>query len=88
MENAHLGQLQNVANRSNARICVYLADPSNEAIVRTLAARFNQTPQDLRRRVIGTKEDFEGLRTPGGADIRVFFFPGDRVFSFYDSITR
>jgi len=81
--NAHLGQLQNIANRNDAHIYIYLADPGNEAIVRTLAARFNQTPEDLRQRVAATKEDFETLRNSGRADIQVFYFPGDRVFSFY-----
>ena len=81
--NSHLGQLQEVARRANARVHVYLADPNDEPTMRVLAARFNQAPDDLQRRIIRTKDDFEALRVPGGADIQVFYFPGDRLFSFY-----
>jgi hypothetical protein len=81
--NAHLGQLQALANRANAHIHVYLADPGDEATVRMLSARFNQTPNELRQRVSETKEDFLALRSLGRANVEVFYYPGDRVFSFY-----
>jgi hypothetical protein len=81
--NAHLGQLQDIAKLNGRRINVYLADPTNESLIETLAKRFEQTTSDLRQRVIDTKDDFENLRVSGGAEIQVFYFRGDRVFSFY-----
>jgi hypothetical protein len=81
--NTHLGQLQDIARRGNARIYIYLADPSHEATVQILAERFNQTQDGLRQRIIATKEGFEKLRIPDGAEIKVFYFRGDRLFSFY-----
>lgn len=81
--NMNLARLQKVANRSNGRIRVYLADPDDEFTMATLAQRFGTDPQELRRRIWATKEGFEDLRVAGGASIDVFFWPGDRVYTFY-----
>ena len=80
--NTHLGQLQDMASHSGRHINVYLADPNNENLVQTLAARFDQTASDLRQRVADTKEDFESLRVSGGAEIQVFYFREDRSLQF------
>ncbi|MEU5962521.1 hypothetical protein ABZ777_15040 [Micromonospora parva] len=79
----YLSQLQLVAKSPKARICVYLADPEDAATISTLANRFGSTPEKLKERIWETKEEFEALRQEGGATVQVFFWAGDRVFTFY-----
>ncbi|MEG3636087.1 hypothetical protein [Micromonospora palythoicola] len=81
--NMNLARLHKVASRSNGRIRVYLADPDDEFTMTTLSHRFDMEPDELRRRIWATKEGFEDLRVAGGASIDVFFWPGDRVYTFY-----
>ncbi|MGC5334764.1 hypothetical protein [Micromonospora sp. DT62] len=81
--NMNLARLQKAAARSNGRIRIYLADPEDEFTMTTLSKRFAMDPEELRRRIWATKEGFEELRIEGGASIEVFFWPGDRVYTFY-----
>lgn len=81
--NLQLNRLKILAKKRRARIRVFIADPEDEPTVSVLSYRFNMSPDELRRRIEGTKEDYEGLRKPGGASIEVFYYPGDRLFAFY-----
>ncbi|MFG1916773.1 hypothetical protein [Micromonospora sp. NPDC048898] len=81
--NMNLARLQKVAARSKGRIRIYLADPEDAPTMVTLSNRFGTEPEELRRRIWATKEGFEELRVSGGASVEVFFWPGDRVYTFY-----
>jgi hypothetical protein len=81
--NAHLGQLQDVARRRGSRMRIYLADPDHEQTVDILASRFDLAPDELRRRIVRTKQQFETMGSLGDGDVSVYYFQGDRVFSFY-----
>ncbi|MCU7724562.1 hypothetical protein ODJ79_12615 [Actinoplanes sp. KI2] len=79
----HMAKLKEVAKKSSGRIRVYLADPDDDLTMKTLSARFETTPDDLRKKIAETKDEFESLRVPGGASIEVWYWAGDRVFTFY-----
>ncbi len=79
----YLSQLQALARKPKGRIRVYLADPDDVSTVTTLANRFGATPEKLKERIWETKEEFEALRQEAGASVEVFFWAGDRVFTFY-----
>lgn len=81
--NNNLAELQRVAERSNGRIRVFLPDPSDNETIGMLARRFNQTPEDLRRRIKETTDGFFSMRRPHGAEIDVRYARGDRLFTFY-----
>ncbi len=81
--NLHARELAQVAARSYSRIRVFLADPHDEFTVALLADRFDITHDELRTRITATRSDYEALRRPDGAQIDVYYRPGDRVFSFY-----
>jgi hypothetical protein len=82
--NMHARELAQVAARPDSRIRVFLADPDDELTVAVLADRFNSTPDELRSRITATRGAYETLRRPNnGAEIEVYYRPGDRVFSFY-----
>jgi hypothetical protein len=81
--NNNLGRLQRLAAQRDSRMGVYLPDPDDEEIIGVLARRFGATPADLVKRITDTKADFEDLRVPGRAAIEVFYYRGDRLFSFY-----
>lgn len=79
----HAPELARVAARATSRIRVFLADPDDEVTVAALAARFAITPGELRDRISATGRSYANLRSPGGADIQIFYWPGDRAFSFF-----
>lgn len=79
----HARELAQVAARPTSRIRVILADPDDAPTVTVLADRFNATPDELRTRITATRRDYEAMRRPDGAQIEVYYRPGDRVFSFY-----
>lgn len=81
--NMHARELALVAARPDSRIRVFLADPDDEFTVAVLADRFGAAPDELRSRIIATRSAYETLRQPNGAQIEVYYRPGDRVFSFY-----
>jgi hypothetical protein len=81
--NLHARELAQVAGRTGSRIRVVLADPHDEFTVNVLADRFGITHDELRNRITATCGDYEALRRPGGAEIDVYYRPGDRLFSFY-----
>ncbi len=81
--NLHARELAQVAARHDSRIRVFLADPHDEFTVALLADRFDITHDELRTRITATRSDYEALRRPDGAQIDVYYRPGDRVFSFY-----
>lgn len=80
---AHLGRLQAVAKRPEARIRVFLPDPDDPDTVRRLAERFSITEEALRAKIQDALEDFTGLAVPGGATVEVLVRKGDAVFSCY-----
>lgn len=81
--NINLPRLQVVARKPNGRIRIYLPDPEDQPTIDTLSTRFKIKPDELRQRIEATKQDFEGLRVANGASIEVFYWPGDRLFTFY-----
>lgn len=81
--NLHARELARVAARPNSRVRVVLADPDDELTLAVLADRFDTTPGELRARITATHTAYEALRRPNGAQIEVYYRPGDRVFSFY-----
>ncbi|MGH4014031.1 MAG: hypothetical protein ACRDSL_08915 [Pseudonocardiaceae bacterium] len=81
--NLHARELAHLAARHGRRVRVVLADPDDELTVAVLADRFDITHAELRSRITATRADYEALRRPDGAQIEVYYRPGDRVFSFY-----
>lgn len=81
--NNNLDNLRKVARRSGARMRVYLPDPNDQRSIEGLAYRFNMTDQNLREAIIESRDTFISLRVAGGADIKVFYRPGEAVFSCY-----
>jgi hypothetical protein len=81
--NMHARELAQVAARPDSRIRVFLADPNDELTLAILADRFDSTPHEMRSRLTATHSAYETLRQPNGAQINVYYRPGDRVFSFY-----
>lgn len=79
----HARELAMVAARPGSRIRVFLADPDDHLTMTALAARFTTTDSDLKARIDATRREYDELRSPGGADIQIFYWPGDRTFSFF-----
>ena len=48
-----------------------------------LSQRFDTKPDRLEEKIWETVHAFEALRVPGGASVEVFFWRGDRLFTFY-----
>lgn len=81
--NVHLSRLETLAARAGAKIRIFLPDPEDRDTMTVLCARFGYEKADLKRRINETRSAFEGMARSGGAQIEVWFRPGDRVFSFY-----
>jgi hypothetical protein len=79
----HSRDLAALAARPTASIRVVLADPDDQATLNILAARFDTTTRELRRRILATRADYAALRQDGGATIDVRYRAGDRLFSCY-----
>jgi hypothetical protein len=79
--NLHAVELAHLAGRDGCRIRVFLADPDDEMTMSTLARRFVIGPKELRARIEATRISYVALRQPSGADIEVYYWAGDRVFS-------
>lgn len=79
----HFTRLQSLAQRSNGRIRLYLADPEDTVSMTALAERFEISQDELKRRIWETKTEFESLKVNGGASIEVHFWKGYRFFTFY-----
>ncbi len=81
--NLHARELTQLAAKPDRRVRVVLADPHDDLTVAVLADRFTITHDELRARITTTRSDYQALRRPDGAQIEVYYRPGDRVFSFY-----
>ena len=81
--NNNMAELRQVAERSGGRIRVFLPDPDDDRTVGMLAARFSITEEELRRRINEGADGFLSMRQPHGAQIEVYYAPGDRMFTFY-----
>lgn len=81
--NMHAPELTRLAGRASCRIRVFLTDPDDQQTVASLADRFGITPPELRDRIEATRRDYLALRKPGGADIQIRYWAGDRLFSFF-----
>lgn len=79
----HAPELNRLARRSGARIRVFIADPADALTVRVLSDRFAMDRQELVARIENTRREYQALARPGGAEIDVRYWPGDRAFSFY-----
>lgn len=73
--------LAKLAARPATCIRVVLADPDDQATLDILAARFDTTAGELRRRIVATSADYAALRQVGGATIEIRYRAGDRLFS-------
>src|SRR6202043_4117926 len=80
--NLNFRSLPHLAARSDGHIRVYLPDPKKETIS-VLAKRFGMSEADLVKHITDTKTTFEAFRKDKGAKIEVFYYGGDRFFSFY-----
>jgi hypothetical protein len=81
--NLHARHLHDLAARPGSLVRVFLPDPADNATVGLLADRFAVTLDEMTRRIEATRDDYERLRRPGGADIEILYRPGDRLYSFY-----
>ncbi|GIM95631.1 hypothetical protein [Paractinoplanes toevensis] len=81
--NTYMPLLQEIARKPKGRIRIYLTDPEDPTTLATLAHRFGTTPEKLKERIWDTRDAFEALRVEGGASVEVFYWRGDRVFTFY-----
>jgi hypothetical protein len=81
--NSHLERLRDLARVKGARIRVILPDPECLETVSTLARRFDMAEETLRSAIEEARQDFIGLRNPGGAEVQVYYRKGDLVFSLY-----
>ncbi|WP_147341082.1 helix-turn-helix domain-containing protein [Actinomadura logoneensis] len=79
----HAPELTELARRPGARIRVFLADPADALTVRVLSDRFAIDPPELVSRIENTRRDYQALAVPGGAEVDVRYWPGDRAFSCY-----
>jgi hypothetical protein len=81
--NLNIRQLHKLARQHGSRIRIFLPDVTDETTTSLLAHRFAITPEELIRRIESTCEAYEQMRHPAGARIEIYYFPGDRMFSFY-----
>ena len=81
--NLHAPEMARLARRPGSRIRVFLADPEDRLTAATLAYRFGATDRELRRRIEATRQDYLALRQPGGAEVQLRYWSGDRLFSFF-----
>jgi hypothetical protein len=81
--NAHRASLQQVAQRPDARIRVFLPDPDDARSVAVLSDRFHMQPEALISKIHEAIQDFRSLAVPGGAMLEVWVRAGDAVFSCY-----
>lgn len=81
--NTHRANLQRVAQQSDARIRVFLPDPSHTGTIEVLAARFNMQAADLIAKINEAINDFRSLAVQGGATVEVWVRDGDALFSCY-----
>jgi hypothetical protein len=75
-------QLKNIAARKGAIVRVILPDPNDQTTVSELARRFGYELDDLKGRIVETKDYFQGLQERG-ARIQVWFWKGSMQFSSY-----
>ncbi len=86
--NSHRKDLERVAAKPGSRIRVYLPDPNDDLTLRTLAHRFNTTPEALRSKIEEAAKDFASLGRDGGGTVEVWYRAGDLLFSCYRFDTR
>src|SRR2546425_4813791 len=71
--------LQRLAMRKGARIRVLLPDPDSPEVVAELAHRFRQTPEEVKRRIQGAKQDFEQIFDQAPAEFSLWYLPLSRL---------
>jgi hypothetical protein len=81
--NAQMSRLTQLASRNDARIRVFLPDPTDTATIAHLADRFSMDEGELVAAIKQAKKEFSDLAQPGGAKVEVYYRPGDIVFSCY-----
>jgi hypothetical protein len=81
--NQHLLKLREVASRPDARIRVYLPDPTDTLGIEVLAAKFGSDSARLKQNIEEARREFMTLARPNGADVKVLYRPAYSVFSFY-----
>ncbi|WP_189159269.1 hypothetical protein [Lentzea pudingi] len=80
---SNLTNLRALARKKGCRIRVYLPDVEDSDTVRQLATRIKGTPEKMIDLIVEARSHFESLYEPGGAEISVFYRPGELLFSAY-----
>ncbi len=62
---------------------MFLPDVDDQTTISVLAERFAITPNELVTRIESTHRDYVQMRQKNGAEIEIYYRPGDRLFSFY-----
>jgi len=81
--NLHAPRLHRLCARPSCRVRVFLPDTNDTRTMSVLADRFAITPDEVAARIDATRHDYTQMRRPGGAQIDIYYRPGDRLFSFY-----
>ena len=84
--NAHLLDLQAVAQNKNVRLRIVLPDPEDEPTISELCRRFAYTSDRLKTLIKEAAEYFKKLRPADkteGTEVEVWFLPAPPTFTFY-----
>lgn len=81
--NTHMHRLRKVAQNPDARLRVFLPDPSDAPTMAAFADRFAATPQEVSERVKAAIADFSALSVGAKGTVEIYLRAGDLVFSCY-----
>lgn len=81
--NSHIDALRTASSIRENRIRIILPDPECTNTIINLAERFNYTTENLIDRINEAKTFFNSLKKQNGADIKIWFYKGTYVFTFY-----
>ena len=81
-KNNHVN-LQNLLASPGAKLKVYLPDPKVESVMTTMAARFELSKAELKKKIVDSAAEFSKLSTTEGGSVEVKYFPRDSTFSCY-----
>lgn len=81
--NNHWTQLTSFANRSGNALTVILPDPDDSMTMRTLARRYQYTPEKVAERVRETARAFASLSSPTGAKVKIYYRDAEPTHTCY-----
>jgi len=79
----HWTRFQEFSQDGKNSLRVYLPHPEDEAVISTLALRYDYTSVKVKQQIMEAASAFASLRKEGGADIRVYYRRGDPTFACY-----